>query len=401
MPALELRAAQASRWPAVAVLSVFASGVCQGHRCSKEATGVPAPRCLVSATPSTVPSHERDTGRVRGDSGSTYEEAASRGPLSGAERAGSFRPLMNHARAAATGQRPDLLDPSTLSQLGGIEFIAREVVEGFLMGLHRSPHRGFSAEFAELRAYQAGDDLRYIDWRMFGRSDRYYVKQFEEETNLRAHLLIDVSESMGWSSDPGVLPPKIWYAKHLAACMALILLRQGDSVGMAAFHDRIVERVRARGGRRQWTELTRRLAALQASGGTSAESALRDLAVRLRRRGLVILLSDLLVKPDETLTALKFLRHHGHEVLVFHLLDPGERELPAAAEARFFDPETDDELLVSVADIRAEYREAVAAALDEWYRKLRPHGIDYQIIDTDQPLSTALRAYLRKRERLG
>ena len=190
------------------------------------------------------------------------------------------------------------------------------------MGLHRSPHRGFSAEFAELRAYQAGDDLRYIDWRMYGRSDRYYVKQFEEETNLRAHILVDVSESMGWSSDPGVLPTKLWYAKHLAASLALILLRQGDSVGMAAFHNRIVDRLQARGGRRQWRELTRRLEALKAHGGTSAEGALRDIAVRLRRRGLVVLLSDLLVSKEETLTALKFLRHHGHEVLVFHILDP-------------------------------------------------------------------------------
>jgi len=308
---------------------------------------------------------------------------------------------MSDSRASAQASRPDLLDPATLSQLGGIEFIAREVVEGFLMGLHRSPHRGFSAEFAELRAYQSGDDLRYIDWRMFGRSDRYYVKQFEEETNLRAHLLIDISESMGWSSEPGVLPTKLWYAKHLAASLALILLRQGDSVGLAAFHDRVVERVHARGGRRQWKEIARRIGALSAEGGTSAEGALRDLAVRLRRSGLVVLFSDLLVRPDETLTALKFLRHHGHEVLVFHLIDPGERELPPASEARFFDPETDEELLVSVADIRSEYREAVNEALAEWLRKLRPHGIDYHVIDTDKPLSLALRAYLRKRERLG
>ena len=308
---------------------------------------------------------------------------------------------MNTPHTAPNASRPDLLDATTLSQLGGIELIAREVVEGFLMGLHRSPHRGFSAEFAELRAYQAGDDLRYIDWRMFGRSDRYYVKQFEEETNLRAHLLVDVSKSMGWSSDPGVLPSKLWYAKHLAASLALILLRQGDSVGMAAFHDIVVERVRARGGRRQWTELIHHLAALEASEGTSAERAIRDLAVRLKRRGLVILLSDLLVRPEETLTALRFLRHHGHEVLVFHLLDPGERELPPVSEARFFDPETNDELLVSIPDIRIEYRAAVADALEEWRDNLRPHGIDYHVLETDQPLSNALRTYLRKRERLG
>jgi len=304
-------------------------------------------------------------------------------------------------RNAPGASRPDLLDPATLSQLGGMELIAREVVEGFLMGLHRSPHRGFSAEFAELRAYQAGDDLRYIDWRMYGRSDRFYVKQFEEETNLRAHILLDVSDSMGWSSDPAALPTKLWYAKHLAASMALILLRQGDSVGFAAFHDQVVERVHARGGRRQWNELVRRLRQLEAKGGTSAESALRDVAVRLRRRGLVILISDLLVAPEETRTALQFLRHRGHEVLVFHLVDPGERELPAASEARFFDPESGDELLVSVADIRSEYREAVKAALAEWERALRPQGIDYAVVDTDRPLSLALRAYLRKRERLG
>jgi uncharacterized protein (DUF58 family) len=309
--------------------------------------------------------------------------------------------MTDRSPPTSAAPRADLLAPSELAQLGGIEFIAREVVEGFIMGLHRSPHRGFSAEYAELRAYQAGDDLRYIDWRMFGRSDRYYVKQFEEETNLRAYLLLDISESMGWSSDPGVLPTKLWYARHLAASLALILLRQGDSVGMAAFHDRIVDRVQTRGGRRQWLEMARRLGALEATGGTSAHSALRDLAVRLRRRGLVVLFSDLLVARHETLTALKFLRHHGHEVLVFHMVDPGERELPAASEARFFDPETDEELLVSVADIRSEYREAVREALAEWQRDLRPHGIDYQVVDTDQPMALALRSYLRKRERLG
>jgi len=309
--------------------------------------------------------------------------------------------MANLKTSAKSGARPDLLDPAALSQLGGIEFIAREVVEGFIMGLHRSPHRGFSAEFAELRAYQAGDDLRYIDWRMYGRSDRYYVKQFEEETNLRAHILLDISESMGWSSEPGVLPHKLWYAKHLAASLALILLRQGDSVGLAAFHNEVAERVQARGGRRQWHEITRRLRDLEAEGGTSAEGALRDIAIRLPRRGLVVLLSDLLVSREETLTALKFLRHHGHEVLVFHILDPGERELPATSEARFFDPETDEELMVSVADIRAEYRDAVRGALSDWRRDLRPHGIDYEVVDTDRSLSLALRAYLRKREKLG
>ncbi len=297
--------------------------------------------------------------------------------------------------------RPDLLDPTHLSQLGGMEFIAREVVEGFLMGLHRSPNRGFSAEFAEHRAYQAGDDLRHIDWRMYGRSDRYYVKQFEEETNLRAYLLLDVSESMGWTSAPGTLPSKLWYATHLAAALALILLRQGDSVGLVTFADKIGTRVAPRGGRKQWQELVGRLARVEASGGTAAHTAMRDLAVRLRRRGLVILLSDLLVDPETTRTALRYLRHQGHEVLVFHLIDPGERELPATADARFFDPETDQELQITVADVREEYRRAVTKALSQWERSTKPYGVEYVVLDTSEPLARPLRAYLSKRERLG
>ena len=181
----------------------------------------------------------------------------------------------------------------------------------------------------------------------------------------------------------------------------MILLRQGDSVGLAAFHDEVVARVAPRGGKRYWHEILRRLAPLEAQGLTSAHSALRDIAVRLRRAGLVVLLSDLLVDPETTRTALRYLRHQGHEVLVFHLIDPGERELPAAGDARFYDPETDEELRVNVADVRSAYRDAVRDALAEWDRGLRPHGIDYVVVGTETPLSRALRFYLRKREHLG
>ncbi|HSJ15467.1 MAG TPA: DUF58 domain-containing protein [Longimicrobiales bacterium] len=304
-------------------------------------------------------------------------------------------------RRAPDAARADLLQPQELAALGGLEFTARQVVEGFIAGLHRSPHRGFSVEFAEHRMYQPGDDLRYIDWRMFGRSDRYYIKQFEEETNLRAYLLVDASASMAWSSSPETLPSKLWYAKQLAASLALLLLRQGDAAGVVGFDDRTRAHVAARGGRRQWAELLRTLEHLPAGGRTDAGSALRDIAGRLRRRGLVILISDLLVDPPSTRLALRYLRHRGHEVLVFHLLDPGERELPGAGDVRFYDSETNDELPVSVADLRIEYREAVTAALAEWRTELVPQGIDYVLVDTAQALVHALRAYLRKRERLG
>jgi uncharacterized protein (DUF58 family) len=310
---------------------------------------------------------------------------------------------MNPTTPPAQGRRGrvDLLSPRELAELGGVEFVARHVVEGFLAGLHRSPHRGFSVEFAEHRAYQPGDDLRHIDWRMFGRSDRYYVKQFEEETNLRAYLLVDTSASMAWSSDAGRLPPKLWYAKQLAASLALLLLRQGDGVGLVGFDEEIRLHVAPRGGRRHWYDLAGSLTALAAGGRTEAGSALREVAGRLTRRGLVILISDLLVEPESTRLALRFLRHRGHEVLVFHLLDPGERELPAVRDARFVDPESGDELPVSVADLRAEYREAVQRALAEWRQALAPQGIDYTLVETDQPFTLALRAYLQKRERLG
>lgn len=303
-------------------------------------------------------------------------------------------------RAART-QRADLLKPNELAALGGLEFVARQVVEGFIAGLHRSPHRGFSVEFAEHRMYQPGDDLRYIDWRMFGRSDRYYIKQFEEETNLRAYLLLDVSASMAWTSAEGVLPTKLWYAKQLAASLALMLVRQGDAVGLLMFDDAMRSHVGPRGGRRHWHELLRTLGPVGASGRTDPGTALRELAGRLRRRGLVILISDLLVDPEATRLALRFLRHRGHEVLVFHLLDPGERELPAVGDVRFVDPETGDELPASAADVRREYSEAVQHALSEWQRALAPQGIDYVIIGTDEPMAHALRAYLHKRERLG
>ena len=303
--------------------------------------------------------------------------------------------------SAGRSRRGDLLAPEDLASLGGLELLARQVVEGFFMGLHRSPHRGFSAEFAESRAYRPGDDLRHLDWRMYARSDRFYVKQFEEETNLRGHLLLDVSASMGWSSAPGKLPTKLWYGAALTAALALLLLRQGDRAGLALFDDRIRGWVSTRGGRRHFGEFVRRLEGLEASGTTNASTALREVALRLRRRGLVVLVSDLLVDTEDTLRALRYLRHRDHQVLVFHLLDPGERDLEGVGDARFRDPETGEDVLVDVSEVRREYREAVDRAVTEWAGALRAADIDYQLIDTSSPIGPALRSFLDKRSRLG
>ncbi len=295
--------------------------------------------------------------------------------------------------------RADLLAPHQLAALGGLEFVASRVVEGLLTGLHRSPHRGFSVEFAEHRPYQPGDDLRFVDWRMFGRSDRYYVKQFEEETSLRATLLVDLSASMDWSSDPGGgLPTKLWYARQLAAALALLLSRQGDAVGLTAFDEVVRSRLAPRGGRAHWHTVVRQLEGLKPGGRTDAASPLRDVAARMRRRGLAVLISDLLVDPEQTRLALRMLRHQGHEVLVFHLMDPGERDLPTVRDARFVDPESGEEIPATTADLRTAYRRAVEEAVDEWRGALSPEGMDYHLVQTDQPMALALRQYIRRRE---
>jgi len=303
--------------------------------------------------------------------------------------------------AEPTARRPDLMAPLHVSALGRLEFVARSVVDGFLIGLHRSPHRGFSVEFAENRPYYPGDDIRFVDWKMYGRSDRYYVKQFEEETNLRAYLVLDTSESMAWVSDPERFVTKLAYARLLAASLSLLLLRQGDAVGLIAFDEEIRTHVEARGVLRHVNRLVRELEALDGGGGTGAERALGDVAVRLRRRGLVVLLSDLLVAQQATRDALHYLRHRGHEVLVFHLMDPAERDLPTAGDALFFDPETDEELRTSSSALRREYGRAVEEAIGDWRRVCRAMGADYELVTTDTPVGHVLRRYLEKRARLG
>jgi uncharacterized protein (DUF58 family) len=296
-------------------------------------------------------------------------------------------------------RRADLLSPRELAALGGLELVAARVVEGLFSGLHRSPHRGFGVEFAEHRMYQPGDDLRFVDWRMFGRSDRYYVKQFEQETALRATILLDLSASMDWSSDPA-RPTKLWYARQLAAALALLLTRQGDAVGLAAFDDRVRVHVQVRGGEAHWRTVVRELESLTAGGRTDAAAPLTDAATRMGRRGLAILISDLLVDPGATRLALNLLRHEGHEVLVFHVMDPGERELPAVSDARFVDPETGEELPASAAELRDEYRRAVEGAVAEWNSALSAEGMDYLLVETDRPMALALRHYMRRRSKL-
>lgn len=293
--------------------------------------------------------------------------------------------------------RLDLVDPRELARLRDLELVARGVVDGFLYGLHRSPARGPSVEFAEHRPYNPGDDVRFVDWKVYARTDRAYIQQFEKETNLRAQLLVDASGSMGWSSEPGSLPSKLDYAKALAASLALLLLRQGDAPGLLTFDSDVRSELPARSTRTGWWRIVRALEGEEARGRTDAGGALADLAARLRRRGMAILISDLLLDREPTLRALRRLRAAGHHLLVFHLVDPGERDLPAAGEAVFFDPETGEEVRGNSAALRREYRAAMERGLSAWRRDCLAAGGEYARVATDEPLGPALRRFLGAR----
>jgi uncharacterized protein (DUF58 family) len=312
------------------------------------------------------------------------------------------------APAPAPGSRADLVDPAMLASLGGIELIARWVVDGFITGLHRSPRRGFSVEFAEHRPYQPGDDLRYLDWKIVARADRWVVKQFEEETNLRATIVLDVSRSMNWTGAPagarGGVPgrlTKLAYAEQLVAAVSLLLLRQRDAVGLVRFDDRVRTMVRPRSRSGQWRRLLTSLAEPGAGEASKAGEGLAQAARLVRRAGMVLLVSDLLVDVDDVDRALRALRAAGHDITVLHVLDPAERDLSlASAEAVFVDPETKLAVPAAVADVREAYRLTVDAALAQWRALFGRLGVRYATVATDAPFSVPLRHAFSARSQL-
>jgi uncharacterized protein (DUF58 family) len=301
---------------------------------------------------------------------------------------------MHRSDRPTSRARLDLLDPLEVSKLGGLEIITEGVVEGFLSGLHRSPRRGFSVEFAEHRMYQAGDELRYVDWKILGRSDRLYVKQFEEETNLRAMIVADTSRSMAWTGSPGTVLPKLAYAQRLIAALSLVLIRQRDATGLITFDDDVRTVTPPRARLSHWRQLLQVLATLQAGHGTAAEPALRRVIGQLRRRGLVVFVSDLLLERTIALKALRFLRHRGHQVLVLHIMDPAEVSLAGPTEARFEDPETHATVVLRPRDWAGAYRETVRGVVTEWRVSCRRHGIAYHQVTTDTPFGVVLREAL-------
>jgi len=289
--------------------------------------------------------------------------------------------------------------------MGRIEVVARWVVDGFLTGLHRSPRKGFSVEFAEHRPYQPGDDLRYVDWRIAARADRWVVKQFEEETNLRALLVLDVSPSMVWRGTPTRLT-KLAYAERLTAALALLLLRQRDAVGLVCFDERVRNALVPRARMTQWSRLVGVLERMREDEGAGARrsvagDALLHAARLIRRPGLVVLVSDLLTDVDPVDRALRAIRAAGHDVVALHILDPAERDLTVTGDALFVDPESGDEVPAAVADVRDAYRVTVAEALAEWRTTFARAGGRYEIVMTDAPFGAPLRRAFAARQDTG
>jgi len=299
---------------------------------------------------------------------------------------------------AATSYRK-YLQPEVVAKLANMELVARLVVEGFITGLHKSPYHGFSVEFAEHRQYMPGDEIKHVDWKIYGKTDRYYIKQFEEETNLKAHIILDASRSMAYSSDGRM--SKLEYASFVAAALSHLMVQQRDAVGLTVYDEAVRFHMPPHATKSYLKEILRQLELLQGSNKTGTAESLHIVAERIKRRGLVIILSDLFDKPQEVVTAFKHFRHKKHEVIVMQVLDPLERSFAFGRDAVFKDLETSEELMTQPWHIQKAYQESMKKFLDTYKKECRENNIDYVLLDTATQFDVALFQYLHKRQRMG
>ena len=310
----------------------------------------------------------------------------------------------------------NFLDPTTLSGLADLELRARVAVEGFLSGLHKSPHRGFSVEFNDYRQYRPGDDMRHVDWKLYARSNRLYVKQYEDETNVRCMLLLDASASMAYAS--GTLS-KLDYGVTLTAALAYFIIRQRDAAGLITFDSAVREYIPCRYRRSHLLRLLRVLAGLSAhrqargstkdstndsasvskSKGTDATKPLTDLAASLNKKSMVILVTDLLDDEQRVINMLRNLRAMGNDVLLFHIMDHAELHFPFTEASEFIDMESRESHITSPAAVRRAYLQNLGEFLDYCRQRCQSGGIDYCLMNTAEPVDKALSAYLSKRAR--
>ena len=290
------------------------------------------------------------------------------------------------------------LQPEMVAVLNSMALRARLVVEGYIIGQHRSPYHGFSVEFAEHRAYGPGDEIRHIDWKLFGKTERLYVKRYEEETNLRAHIILDTSRSMLYKSGK---VSKLNYANSLAASLSYLMINQQDAAGLIQFSNKIDTFIPPKSKPSHLNIILTQLDDHKTGEDTKIETVLHQMAERIDKRGIVILISDLLDDPVEVMNGLKHFRHKQQEVIVFHILDPKEITFDFKERIRFRDLESKAEIITDPRLLKKSYQENFKTFMNFYKKNCGKHRIDYIPISTDQPLDTALTEYLVKRKKLN
>ena len=289
------------------------------------------------------------------------------------------------------------LRPETVALLNSMSLRARLVVEGYIIGHHRSPYHGFSVEFAEHRSYGPGDEIKHIDWKLFGKTDRLYVKRYEEETNLRAHIILDTSKSMLYSSAE---VSKLSYANSLAASLSYLMINQQDAVGIAKFSEKIDTFIPPKARPSHLNLILSQLDDKDSGNDTQIGMVLHELADRIKKRGMVILISDLLDKPENIMKGLKHFRHQNQEVIVFHIQDRKESEFDFDTRTKFFDMETGEEIVTEPWHIRSNYNELISQLESNYKSDCREQFIDYVPIFTDQNLDVSITEYIKKRRKM-
>ena len=291
-----------------------------------------------------------------------------------------------------------LLTPEMLGRFRTLDLVARYLVEGFIAGLHRSPYHGFSVEFSEHRPYQQGDDVRHIDWRLWARTGRYHVKQYEEETNLRAWVLLDSSASMDFAS--GAISKFRW-GSLLAAALMYLMIRQQDAAGLVLFDEKMRLKMPPRAVRGYLNTLFGALESARPSGSTAMATTLHQMADSLKKRGLVVLISDLLDDEDQVLQGLKHFRHTGHEVLVFHLMDPAELDFSRMSGGRFRDMESGERISADPRLVAEAVNRRTQAFVTRMKQRCHAESIDYIGVDISRDIDRVLLEYLIKRKRMA
>ncbi len=288
------------------------------------------------------------------------------------------------------------LDPKVLARLQTLQLRAQHIVEGYVAGAHRSPYKGFSIEFAEHREYAPGDDLRYVDWKVFGRTDKFYLKQYEDETNLVAYVVLDASESMSYQG-PDASLTKYEYAQCLSAALSWLVLHQQDAVGMTVFDEQIRHSVRPSSNASHLHQLLQVMESTTPVAKTATGPIFHELAERFRKRGVVIIISDFFDDVDTMMAGLKHFRHRRHDVVLMHVLDPAELDFPFSRPTMFQGLEAFPEILADPKSLRRAYLEEFQRFCKKLSTACRTHGIDYQQMRTDQPLDRVLANYLSQR----